>query len=95
MVNPHDSERCGVCEEVKPLGNCDFGKGNPKLLATAHCRTCCTMPVRDRWRPIEAAEGKGARMEGPVRWILRKYTAAYARFVGRMTLLGCARAIRT
>src|SRR5687768_11365267 len=88
-------ETCAVCREPKALGNCDFGKGNPHLLATPHCRACCTNPERDNWRALEEVEGAARAGEGLVRRILRRYASAYSRFLGRITTLGCARVIRT
>jgi hypothetical protein len=86
-------EKCGVCRELKVLGNCGFGRGNPYIISALHCRACCTPPDRAHWRSLAAIEGKSASSESSVRRILRRYASVSAGLLGLVTDLACGQAI--
>ena len=87
-------EKCGVCQEPAILGQCEFGKGNPYFVSTEHCRTCCTRPDRDRWRPLSEIEGPAAS-QARMRRILKSYASAYASLIGKISSFTCGKTIRT
>lgn len=90
-VEAHD--RCGVCGELRVVGTCDFGKGNPFFISAPHCRTCCSRPDRSNWRSLAEIEGPSHASESRVRRILRTYASAYAKFLGGIKRSGCSKVV--
>jgi len=47
-------DTCCICRTRREVGICEFGAGPMK--AGPHCRSCCTNPIRDKWRPATPRE---------------------------------------